>query len=241
MSVPPGLAAYRLAFTLSPIILVGGIAGSLPALPIISLTQSLGFINGVLSGGGDIDPNNFFANFLPLPSSSLIDNQYGQYPFANQFVAANATIVQPLTISMLMICPARGAGGYATKLATITMLQNALTQHSALGGYYIVATPAYIYPNCLLTRLTDVSTGESIQRQFKYQWDFWQPLITLQQAQAAQSAQMQQLSAQTPGGTSWSSGAAAASPSNLPGVIPSGSGPVAGVSGAPTTQPSLTP
>jgi hypothetical protein len=234
MSLPPGAAAYKISFELSPVILVGGLAGFLPGLPIISLTQSLSFINGVLSGGGDLDPDDFFANFQPLPNSSLIENQYGQYPFANQSVAANAVIVMPLTISLLMICPARGPGGYAVKLATMTMLQTALTQHGAMGGTYIVATPSYIYSNCVLTAMRDVSTGESIQRQFKYQLDFWQPLLTLQQAQAAQNALMQQLTNQTPGSVSWSgSGAPTAAPSNLPGVIPSGSGSVAGVGASP--------
>src|SRR5579859_6827529 len=97
----PGLAAYKLSFQLSPIIFVGGIAQNIPfqMLPIIAITEALNFTIGLLSGGDPIDLDNFFANYQPMPGSTLIDNQYGQYPFANQSVAANALITNPLRIS----------------------------------------------------------------------------------------------------------------------------------------------
>jgi len=225
MSTPPGLTAYKLSFELSPIILIGGVIGQyVPGVPIIALTQGLSFLNGILSGGSpDLDPDDFFANFQPLPGSTLIDQQIATYPFANQSVAANAVISQPLTISLLMVCPARGPGGYLVKLATMTALQYTLAQHNASGGTYIVATPAKIYPNCILTAMRDVSTGESIQRQFKYQLDFSQPLLTVAQAQAAQNSLMSQLTAQTPitGTPSWSGATSAiSSPLNIVPAIP---------------------
>lgn len=241
MNGPPGLIAYKISFECSPILLTGGIASALGGiLPIVLITQSISFLAGALGGGNNLDLDSFFANFQPLPNSSLIDQQIAHVPFANQTVAANAVIAQPLKISMLMTCPARGPGGYALKLATMTALQAALAQHNASGGTYTVATPSYIYTNCLLESLVDVSGGDTIQRQSKYQWNFEQPLLTLQQARQAQNSLMGQLSAQTPisGNPSWSGlstitgGGGTGSPLNIAPVMPASIPPAgAGVSG----------
>src|SRR5690242_11026591 len=98
--------------------LVDGIASAIPGqmLPIISITEAINFTAGLLSGGAGTDlsdPNldNFFANFEPIPGARLISQQVGHYPFANQAVAANAVIPQPLPVSLLMKCPARPPGG----------------------------------------------------------------------------------------------------------------------------------
>ena len=133
MSFSAGMAAYKMAFQLSPIILTGGVANLIPGgmLPIISLTEGLNFTTGLLSGGSEsLELDNFFANFEPLPGASLIKNQLGEYPFANQTVAANAIIADPLTVSLLMYCPARGVAGYGAKLATMMALKATLSQHT---------------------------------------------------------------------------------------------------------------
>jgi len=196
MGISPGLAAFRLSFELSPIILTGGIANLIPgaALPIIAVTEALNFPDGLLSGGGDLDFDDFFCHFVPLPGSSLIDQQIGHYSFANQTIAANAVITQPLTISLRMICPVKDPGGYALKLATITALQATLKAHNASGGTYTIATPSYFYTNCVMLDMRDTSNSGSLQAQNAYQLDFEQPLLTLQAAIAAQNNLMSQIS-----------------------------------------------
>ena len=76
-------------------------------LPIISITEALNFTVGILSGGENIELDDFFANYQPIPGGTLIDQDIGEYPFANQSVAANAVIAKPLKIPMMMICPVR--------------------------------------------------------------------------------------------------------------------------------------
>ncbi len=210
MSVSAGLAAFKLSFQLSPIIFTGGIAAGITAalpgggLPIILITEALNFTEGLLAGAEDLNLDDFFANFHPLPGSTLIDQQIGKYPFANQAIAANAVIRQPLTISMRMICPARQEAGYALKLATITALQAAFAAHNGSGGTYTVATPSYFYTNCVMNGMRDTSNAQSAQAQNTYQLDFEQPLLTLQDAIQAQNNLMSQITAGVPSGTTWS-------------------------------------
>ena len=213
MSTSLGLSAWRLSFQFSPIILVNGIAEAIPGgmLPVISITESVNFFDGLLGGAPDLTEDNFFANFQPVSGARIIDNQFGNYPFANQAVAANAIIAQPLAISMRMICPVRNDSGYAQKLATITTLQNTLAQHNNLGGTYIVATPSFYYDSCILLALTDVSGQHSKQPQTEWQWDFAAPLLTLAQAQEAQNALMSRMS---------SGGAVAGDPPSATGLSP---------------------
>lgn len=193
MSRPAGASAYALAYEVAPIALVGGIAANIPGgvISALSLLQSITF--GGLDGDGDVEIDRTFATFRPLPGSSLIDGVYGTYPFANLTVASNARVAQPVTISMLMMSPVREAGGYAMKTAVMTALKNTLDQHVQQGGYFSVATPAFFYNNALLLRIHDV-TQDDIKAQETYQWDFFCPLITLEQAQATQNAMMSLLS-----------------------------------------------
>lgn len=196
-----GRSLFQLGYEISPVILTGGIAQNMIGgmLPIVSILQSADFLLGVLSGGSsDTDLNNFFAHFRPIPGSTLIDNQYGAYPFANQNVAANAVITQPLRVSLRMDCPANTNSGFLGKLAIMTALQQVLAQHTALGGTYTVVTVAQIYPNMLLTTLREISGGSTKQDMVSYQWDFFAPLITLQQAANAQNSLMSQISNGTP-------------------------------------------
>lgn len=209
---------FALTYEISPIFLANGVAGNIPGamLPIISLTEADSFVNGIL-GSAVIDPDDFFARFKPLPGGSLIENQVAMYPFANMAVAANAIIVDPLHISMLMICPAKGSGGYASKTMTMGNLQAQLAQHVTSGGTFVVVTPSFVYNNCLLLSLRDVSNTETKQAQVMWQWDFVQPLLTQQEAAQAQNTLMSKLSSGTPlTDPSWSG------PSNSLGQPPSG-------------------
>ena len=119
-------------------------------------------------------------------------------------MAANAVVAQPLVVSMLMRVPCRLAGDYAIKTSIMTALQNTLASHTQSGGLFNVATPSFFYPNVLLTRLHDVSGGDSKQAQIEYQWDFVKPLVTLDDALGAENAMMSNLSSggQTDGATS---------------------------------------
>lgn len=189
-NISAGLAAWKLSTQLSPIILNNGIASLIPGgmLPIIAITEAINFAEGILGGGDDIGLDDFFANYQVIPGDTLIDQQIGKYPFANQGVAANAVISQPLRVSLLMICPVRQAAGYAAKLAIMMALQAALKQHNASGGTYTIITPAAFYANCVMTALTDASNAESKQLQSAWRWDFEQPLLTQSQASVAEMA-----------------------------------------------------
>jgi hypothetical protein len=214
MGVSAGQTAGDLAFTKSPIVLTGGIAANLGNyLPIVALTQ-VGFsLISLLTGKNPLDLNNFFANFVVLPGGMLISNQVATYPFANQSIAANAIIAQPLPISVRMICPARGTLGYAAKLATMSALTAALSQHNLLGGLYSIVTPSYIYTNCIMTGMRDISGGGDKQVQVEWQLDFTQPLVTLAAAQSALNTLTNSLTNGTPiGGT----------PASLAGGLPVG-------------------
>lgn len=202
-----GRSVFKLAFQLSPIVLVGGVAGDIGGmLPIISITESIHFVTGLLSGTDNIELDNFFAHFEPMSGATLIDNQIGTYPFANQAVAGNAIIRQPLNLSMKMICPARDVLGFPAKLATMIALQNTLSQHNALGGTYTVVTPSYFYTNGILTAMRDISSGESKQPQTIWQLDFTFPLLTIDQAQATQNSLIAKLTsgAKIDGTPAWS-------------------------------------
>lgn len=192
MSAPPGLLAFKLSFELSPIILTGGAVADIPGamLPIIALTEAASFVTGLLDGNIDDNLDNYFAHFYTVPGGKLVNNAIGEYPFANQQVAANAIIAQPLNISLRMICPAKGQGGYALKLATMVALQAVIAKHNNSGGTYTVATPSQFYTSLICTGLTDVSTQGAKQPQSEWQWDFTQPLLTEAAANAAMNSFM---------------------------------------------------
>jgi hypothetical protein len=203
-----GRSLFEVGFQLSPIILTNGIAANIPGgmLPIIAITQAANFTLGLLNGTSPIDQNQFFANFRPLPGSTLINNEIGDYPFANQATAANAIITKPLSLSMIMDCPANQPGAYTAKLATFSALKAALDTHNNLGGTYTVATPAYIYTNMILLQLRDVSRTDTKQVQNAYQFDFIKPLLTEEQATTALGSLMQKISGGLPtSSTVWSS------------------------------------
>lgn len=232
----PGLAAFKLSFQVSPIILVNGIANAIPGqmLPIIAITEALNFFDGILSGGENINLDSFFANYVVIPGGTMIDQQIGKYPFANQSVAANAVIAQPLRVSLLMICPARTTtAGYAVKLATMISLKNTIAQHNASGGTYTIITPSVFYTNCVLTGIEDASTGESKQPQNAWRWNFEQPLLTQTQAASALQAlngTMSRITGGLPSTGALSGLESVFQPASVatPGIIPSAAGAVSG-------------
>jgi hypothetical protein len=203
-TISPGGAAYFLQFQASPIILTGGVAGNIAggALPLLNISSAISFPFGLLSPGSELPSlDGLFANFQPLPGSSLISQESGEYPFANQAVAANAVIQQPLTISMLMTCPAGAGAGYSSKSTVMQSIQSTIDQHNKSGGLYTILTPSFPYTDCVMLGLTDVSGSTTKQVQWLYRWDFRKPLITLAASQQAYNAQMGQIAANMPGGT----------------------------------------
>jgi len=201
-----GATAFRLGFEISPIILVGGVAASMPGgmLPIAAITEAANFASGLLNGNITIfNLDDYFAHFVVVPGAQLANNQIGSYPFANQAVAANSIIAQPLTVSLKMICPVKSAGGYVSKLITFSALQQALQQHSFSGGTFTVATPSFIYTNCILTGLKDVSGGQSNQVQYEWQFDFVQPLLAIADANLVLNSLMSKLDGGLPTSGQW--------------------------------------
>jgi len=212
-----GRTAYQLAFQISPIIFVDGIAQSTWGyLPIIAITETgYSFASSIgssafelagaaftsisnLANGNFSSLDNFFAQFSPIGGSKLANFQIGGYPFANQSVAANAIISEPLPLSIRMAIPVRDPGGHSKKLVVMSALRAAIQKHAALGGTYIVATPAAFYSGCILTGLTDASNGGDAIPQNAYQWDFIIPLTSIQQAEAAQNTLMSKISGGLP-------------------------------------------
>lgn len=181
-----GQTAFQTVYEYSPILLNGGVIGSVVPVPITFITEALD-VPGLLNG-------EFFAHFKPLPGSTLVDYQVAEYPFANMSVAANAIVQNPLKISMLMVCPAQNDGGYILKQAQLTLLQSVIQNHIQSSGTFTVITPAYTYTNCLLTSLRDVTNPSDKQVQFMYQWDFVQPLITSSGATSVIGSLMQNIS-----------------------------------------------
>lgn len=194
----PGSAQFQYTYQINPISLQGGIAENMPqGLSILNLLQSANFPSGVLSSSKPLNLDDYFANFVPVSGGTLSENEVGLYPFANAQVAANAVIAQPLRISLRMICPARGAGGYSSRRAVFQNLKDQLDIHNSSGGTYTVATPAFTYTNCLLLKLEDQSPGQTKQMQMEWRWDFFQPLLTEQQAQVSLNNMMNKITKAT--------------------------------------------
>lgn len=242
MSIVP----FAVSFSISPIILVGGVAQGVTGgmIPIVQLLQPDIFSDGLLSQPDTLALEDYFAVFSVIPGGSLLKNQIARWPLANLTVAANDQITQPLQISLRMTAPAQTRDGginYNGKQSVMTNLQSTLAQHVAQGGWFNVVTPSYLYQGCLLTDLRDI-TGlpDGGQVQAEWQWDFEQPLITTAAAQAAQNQVMAKVSSQTqmtgdPPGSQPASVAVGAPGSNVvQNVVPSAAQP----QGSNVAQPS---
>lgn len=172
---------YKLGFEISPVILCDGVAQSIPGgmLPIVALTQSASYVSGLLGGAIELtDLDKYFCHWRAAPGATMIDYDIGRYPFANQAVAANALLSQPLRIPLLMDAPVNENTGAMTKLVTLSALQAVLQAHANLGGTFIVATPGIIYSNCILRTVRDVTGSNDTLPQRQWLWDFEQPLIS---------------------------------------------------------------
>lgn len=172
---------YKLGFEISPVILCDGVAQSIPGgmLPIVALTQSASYVSGLLSGAINLtDLDKYFCHWRTAQGATMIDYDIGRYPFANQAVAANALLAQPLRISMIMDAPVNENTGAMTKLVTLSSLQVVLQAHANLGGTFIVATPALIYSGCILRTVRDVTNANEPLPQRQWLWDFEKPLIS---------------------------------------------------------------
>lgn len=181
---------FKLSFQTCPIVLVAGVAGT-GVLPISSLIGAADY-NASASG------NSNFGSFRVLPGGSLMDNDNAKYPLATMATAANAIITNPLRVAVEMIAPAGDGITLAQRLSIFTTLKNVLDNHIAAGGYFNVATPAYIYTSCLLLNLVDASdVPPGAQTQTRWIWNFERPLITLEQAQTAVNNAMSKIAGQT--------------------------------------------
>jgi hypothetical protein len=232
------IQTYELAYQVSPLVLTGGMALSAPGsmMPFLAFANSAIFA-GLASASATTGLNNLddaFGAFQVYPGGSLVENIIGKYPFANQYVAANAIIRDPIHISLIWETPMRGIGAWAVKLATMQALKATLDSHNNAGGTYSVITPAYVYDNLVMTALFDNSRADTPLPQNAWRFDFERPLVQLQELTSALSQLMAQLTNGTPTNGSWSGigaaiGATAVQPqsspgttSTLPGVLTTG-------------------
>jgi|SRR6185312_2605444 len=239
-----GAAAFQYLYQISPIILTGGLASQFPggAMSIASFAQAIDF-GSIIDTAGGFSLDDFFAQFVPMAGSTLIDNDVATYPFANQTTAANAIITKPLAIAYRMICPARGPFGFAAKQAVMIALKQTLQQHNLLGGLYFCATPAFFWDSCVMRAMRDVTAeGETTQRQVIWQLEFEQPLVTQAQAQQQYNTLLAKINSGTQiqpdgagaiSGSSLAAGAGNPLSGQAPGVSPAAQSPGLGYEQAP--------
>lgn len=179
-------ADFQLSYQVSPIVLVAGAAGT----GVMNLSSLLnpGGTGGAFS----------FGSFRVLPGGTIMDNEIAHYPLATMSVAANAIITNPLRVAVEMATPASSSISLQQRQGAFKTLKTTLDNHIALGGYFNVATPAFIYTGCLLLNLSDASdVPDGAQTQTRWVWNFEQPLLTVQQADAVVSEGMAKIANQT--------------------------------------------
>ena len=192
---------YKLAYQVTPIWLTGDPMNGVPGhmLPFAALSDpdlyreavSPLFETGALAllDAETVirDLDNAFGAFTVIPGGTLVNQVAAEYPWANQHVAANATIFEPLTVSLIWDTPMRGEGAWGRKYATITNVQSRLTEHNNNGGTYTVVTPSYIYENLILKSMADASRGTTPIPQNAWRFDFEKPLVRIVDLLNAQS------------------------------------------------------
>jgi hypothetical protein len=199
--MPASNTQAQLSFQVCPIVLTGGIASQVPGgiMPMLSYLYASGSALELPYLSGDLD--DAFGAFNVLPGGTLYSATIGKYPFANQWVAANAIINEPLTISVIMDAPMRNpksagiavSSAWEMKIAVMAGLQAALARHGNEGGTYTVITPAFAYVDLVLTALTDNSRGNNSLPQNAWRFDFEKPLVTTVDAQGAVSQLLQKI------------------------------------------------
>ncbi|MHA1063412.1 hypothetical protein ACR9GP_05820 [Enterobacter ludwigii] len=200
-------STFKLAFEISPIILVDGIASQVPggAIPIAVFTEGLSMTYGQLVSGSDMA--TFTTRFYPMAGTSMIAQEIGTYPFYDMATAANSVVRMPNRIAMQMVRPANAENApYPEKIVTFTALKTALDYHNASGGSYTVLTPACVYTGCLMRSLIDVSGFSDENKQVQHTWclEFEQPLLQLSQLEQVMGNMMQKFNDGMPAPTSWS-------------------------------------
>jgi hypothetical protein len=198
----------KLTYQVSPIFLTGGAVGGLPGsvCPLIWFTQrdgdptanysvnvmGMGISPTTIAGPVNITAaanlDQAFATFNVVPGGALIAQTLAKYPFANQFTASNATIREPLSLSVIMDTPMRGKNAWSNKLAIMTSLKLTLDAHNNLGGRYHIMTPSFLYTDMIMTAMADASRAlgpTNVVPQNAWQFTFEKPLITLEELQAA--------------------------------------------------------
>lgn len=199
--------AFKLAFEISPIILVDGIANHVPggAIPIAVFTEGLSMTYGQVVSGSDLA--NFTTRFYPMAGTSMIAQEIGTYPFYDMATAANSVVKMPNRITMQMVRPANAENApYPEKIVTFTALKTALDYHNANGGSYTVLTPACVYTGCLMRNMIDVSGFSDDNKQVQHTWsiEFEQPLLRLNQLEQVMGNMMQKFNDGMPAPMSWS-------------------------------------
>jgi hypothetical protein len=187
-----GQFVYQLAYEKSPIFLTDGLAQAIPGetLPLIAITQAADVLRGAAGGSIATNLDDFFATFWPMAGAKLVSNQVGQYPFANQKTAANAIIAQALNFSMRMNITPKTKGAMISRTMTMAAFTAAIEKHCQLGGTFTVLTPAKMYVGCILTGMTDMTSGESKHQQTDWQLEFLQPLLNTSEADIVMNSVM---------------------------------------------------
>ena len=139
--MPTSNTPVQLSYQVCPIMLTGGIASQISGgiLPMLALVSTA--LLQIESQADINDLDDAFGAFNVLPGGTLVTQSIGKYPFANQYVAANAVIHEPLTISVIMDAPMRGPNAWEIKHATMTNLKMQLDNHNDAGGLYTIAAP----------------------------------------------------------------------------------------------------
>jgi hypothetical protein len=173
----------KLQYQVSPVYLTGGIAGGMGGgyMPMLSLTDSAAFGNNILGTAG-YSLDDAFGTWQVAAGGTLLEQNVGQYPFANLTVAGNAIITNPLNLSMIMLTPMRGANAWEVKKSTMQSLVSTLKQHCNSGGTFMVDTPSYVYTDMILLNITDVSMAMNALPQNAWRFDFHKPLISMSDA-----------------------------------------------------------
>jgi hypothetical protein len=178
---------FKMQYEYAPILLKNGIADGYPekVMSILQLTQQNSY---------PLDDTGYFGYFSFVNGGTFMQNSVAQYPFANQYTAANAIIRQPNNISLLMTCPASANMPLDRRQSIFQSLMSSLNRHIALGGMFVIYTPMAIMDNCLFLSGRDASSGDNAMLQNGIIFDFQQPqIMTDEDAQKATNATMSKI------------------------------------------------
>src|SRR5215472_4881875 len=128
--------AIKLQYQVCPIVLTAGVAEQIPGgiLPMLSIFSNIqGALGGLPLPFAMNDLDDAFGAFNVLPGGTLVSQSIAKYPFANQSVAANAVIREPLTLSVIMDAPMRGPNAFQVKRTIMATLKGVLDYHNNAG------------------------------------------------------------------------------------------------------------